>query len=166
MPSSGVYDRGTEEAQPDSEIQASSNTQINGLGLSPESTPPIAASEMAAANSATSSNQMESEINGNDGSTPDTGRRLRRRSEASSVFETDIVADAMEPLTDEERRNWSGWVELESDPVSPTLLSIAFYNRYICYMETNTNLAGVGSLQLHITRVRRQEREGSRSSRS
>jgi hypothetical protein len=25
---------------------------------------------------------------------------------------------AMKPLTDEERRSWAGWVELESDPVS------------------------------------------------
>ncbi|TVY43866.1 Ubiquitin carboxyl-terminal hydrolase isozyme L5 [Lachnellula occidentalis] len=28
----------------------------------------------------------------------------------------DAVAEAMMPLTDEERRNWTGWVELESDP--------------------------------------------------
>jgi hypothetical protein len=60
----------------------------------------------------------ESEINGDDESTPSKRRRLRRRSEVPSVAESDLVAAAMEPLTDEERQNWPGWVELESDPVN------------------------------------------------
>lgn len=43
---------------------------------------------------------------------------LRLRSASSKVPHADFIAEAMKPLTDEERQNWEGWVELESDPVS------------------------------------------------
>ncbi|KAL2072296.1 hypothetical protein VTL71DRAFT_11639 [Oculimacula yallundae] len=42
-------------------------------------------------------------------------RSLRKRKEPSS-FLSDPVTEALRPLTDEERQNWKGWVELESDP--------------------------------------------------
>ncbi|PVH71847.1 cysteine proteinase [Cadophora sp. DSE1049] len=42
-------------------------------------------------------------------------RNLRKRKEPPTVS-ADPVAEAMKPLTDEERQNWKGWVELESDP--------------------------------------------------
>ena len=44
-------------------------------------------------------------------------RNLRKR-RAESTVTLDPIEEAMKPLTDEERRNWKGWVELESDPVS------------------------------------------------
>lgn len=44
-------------------------------------------------------------------------RNLRKRKDPpTSMF--DPATEAMKPLTDEERHNWKGWVELESDPVS------------------------------------------------
>lgn len=46
-----------------------------------------------------------------------TSRSLRKRKDPPAVS-ADPVAEAMKPLTDEERQNWKGWVELESDPVS------------------------------------------------
>jgi len=60
---------------------------------------------------------MEPNISGDDEPTESTKRRLRPRSEVPSVVESDLIASAMEPLTGEERQNWPGWVELESDPV-------------------------------------------------
>ena len=46
-------------------------------------------------------------------------RTLRQRnSDRQNGTGADPIEEAMKPLTDEERRNWKGWVELESDPVS------------------------------------------------
>lgn len=46
-------------------------------------------------------------------------RNLRKRTiEGSKVPPHDLMCEAMKPLTDDERRAWKGWVELESDPVS------------------------------------------------
>jgi hypothetical protein len=46
-------------------------------------------------------------------------RNLRKRpSEGSRVSPHDPMDEVMKPLTNEERRAWKGWVELESDPVS------------------------------------------------
>ncbi|CZS95055.1 related to 26S proteasome-associated ubiquitin carboxyl-terminal hydrolase [Rhynchosporium agropyri] len=42
-------------------------------------------------------------------------RSLRKRKEPP-IFASDPVTEALRPLTDEERQNWKGWVELESDP--------------------------------------------------
>jgi ubiquitin carboxyl-terminal hydrolase L5 len=49
------------------------------------------------------------------GQSPRPQRNLRDR---KSTAVLDPVEEAMKPLTDKERRNWKGWVELESDPVS------------------------------------------------
>jgi ubiquitin carboxyl-terminal hydrolase L5 len=108
-----------EENQPRSGIQASSSSQLNESGLSPLFTPAIAAASETtpAAKSPSSSPLMEPNINDDDDPTPSTNRQLRPRSEVSSVVESDLIASAMEPLTSEERRDWPGWVELESDPV-------------------------------------------------
>lgn len=46
-----------------------------------------------------------------------SGRNLRKRKEPPA-FSMDPVNEALKPLTDEQRQNWKGWVELESDPVS------------------------------------------------
>lgn len=40
----------------------------------------------------------------------------------------DPVEEVMKPLTDEERRNWKGWVELESDPVCIHSIPLIFYS--------------------------------------
>lgn len=32
--------------------------------------------------------------------------------------ESEIIDDALKPLTDDERKAWKGWCELESDPVN------------------------------------------------
>ncbi|EKD15117.1 uncharacterized protein L3040_003681 [Drepanopeziza brunnea f. sp. 'multigermtubi'] len=46
---------------------------------------------------------------------PLVGRRnLRKRKELTVAIDT--VEEALKPLTDDERRAWKGWVELESDP--------------------------------------------------
>lgn len=50
-------------------------------------------------------------------------RSLRqRRSAVPNGPVLDPVEEGMKPLTDEERQNWAGWVELESDPVSTSCL--------------------------------------------
>jgi len=41
---------------------------------------------------------------------------LRRKKQPSPAGDDPMIA-AMKPLTDEERQNWKGWVELESNPV-------------------------------------------------
>ncbi|KAG9249168.1 ubiquitin carboxyl-terminal hydrolase [Calycina marina] len=48
-------------------------------------------------------------------STPSKRLNLRKRKEATMDTE-DVMEKAMRPLTDEERREWQGWVELESNP--------------------------------------------------
>ena len=118
-PDSGQPSRAGEE-QPPSNPQESSVTHVNGLGPSPPSTPPVAASETVPGTTLSkgSPTPVESGISGDEDSTPSTRRRLRHRSEVRNLVESDSVAAAMEPLTDEERQNWLGWVELESDPVS------------------------------------------------
>lgn len=123
VPAGACYSPRTEEEQPPSGIQASSGSQFTGSGLSPLSTLAVGASEtVQAAKSPSSSVLMEPEFNDDDESTVNTRRRLRPRSEVPNVVESDLVASAMEPLADEERRSWPGWVELESDPVRLVLL--------------------------------------------
>jgi ubiquitin carboxyl-terminal hydrolase L5 len=62
-------------------------------------------------------------------------RTLRRRnSDKQNGTGADPIDEAMKPLTDEERRNWKGWVELESDPVSYcALLFIPSHRSTPCY---------------------------------
>jgi ubiquitin carboxyl-terminal hydrolase L5 len=43
---------------------------------------------------------------------------LRRKREDPKEPDPNPMEAAMKPLTDEERRSWPGWVELESEPVS------------------------------------------------
>lgn len=53
-----------------------------------------------------------------DGS-PMPSRRLRQRKSPKVTMDFDeVVEQAIQPLTEEERRYWKGWVELESEPVS------------------------------------------------
>ncbi len=60
-----------------------------------------------------------------DDNPPTSQRKLRKRKEP--VVTTDPVEEAMKPLTDDERRNWKGWVELESDPVSRAVASRHYF---------------------------------------
>jgi ubiquitin carboxyl-terminal hydrolase L5 len=50
--------------------------------------------------------------------TPSKRTGLRRKREEPKEPPLDVMEAAMKPLTDEERRDWPGWVELESEPVS------------------------------------------------
>ena len=49
-------------------------------------------------------------------STPSKRDGPRKIAEPSPVAD-DPMIEAMKPLTDEERQDWKGWVELESNPV-------------------------------------------------
>ncbi|KAK6608195.1 ubiquitin carboxyl-terminal hydrolase, family 1 [Botrytis cinerea] len=42
--------------------------------------------------------------------------RLRRSGQNIKRSESEIIDDALKPLTDDERKAWKGWCELESDP--------------------------------------------------
>ena len=67
---------------------------------------------------ATPHDQFEAQCQATNGDTPVNQRNLRKRKinvQTSTTFGPD--QEAIKPLTDEERRNWTGWVEHESDPV-------------------------------------------------
>lgn len=52
-------------------------------------------------------------------STPSpNGREAPRKRKRISSEELDPEIEAWKPLTDDDRKNWKGFVELESDPVS------------------------------------------------
>lgn len=53
--------------------------------------------------------------NGQISASPGTGRP-KRSAQRIKRSEAGIIDDALKPLTDEERRAWKGWCELESDP--------------------------------------------------
>ncbi|KAM0307136.1 hypothetical protein ACHAO8_010594 [Botrytis cinerea] len=44
--------------------------------------------------------------------------RLRRSGQNIKRSESEIIDDALKPLTDDERKAWKGWCELESDPTT------------------------------------------------
>jgi len=50
--------------------------------------------------------------------TPVTQRGLRKRKNVETKNPSDSIEDALRPLTAEERLEWKGWIEIESDPVS------------------------------------------------
>ena len=98
-------------------------------------------------------------------------RELRiRTSEGSKATPCDPMCEAMKPLTDEERRAWKGWVELESDPVSirahswspPLTLSdhLTVKTRLVVVQKTVLTHS-TGSLQLHVTGVWNQRCESA-----
>jgi ubiquitin carboxyl-terminal hydrolase L5 len=60
----------------------------------------------------------QNEIQTFENESPVPQRNLRQRKSAAPKNVLDPVETAMKPLTEEERRSWKGWVELESDPVS------------------------------------------------
>lgn len=60
----------------------------------------------------------ESAVHEEENASPTKRTGPRRKREAPKEPNPDPMEAAMKPLTDEERRSWSGWVELESDPVS------------------------------------------------
>lgn len=59
-------------------------------------------------------------------STPSRRGGLRPKKESALASDIDAMDEAMKPLTDEERKNWKGWAELESDPVGSIILYISF----------------------------------------
>jgi hypothetical protein len=65
----------------------------------------------------------------------------------------DPVEEVMKPLTDEERRNWKGWVELESDPVC---IHKHISNLPFCSLLMTDSCLPIGSIQLHPKKVRCQ----------
>ncbi|PBP16855.1 putative ubiquitin carboxyl-terminal hydrolase protein [Diplocarpon rosae] len=58
--------------------------------------------------------KMDRGIESIDSDSPVGARKLRKRKQ--SMATADLAEEAIRPLTDEERRAWKGWVELESDP--------------------------------------------------
>jgi ubiquitin carboxyl-terminal hydrolase L5 len=112
-PSDNVCHSMAGESRPFPHIQDPS-----GVHSSPQATPPLGPSEtLPATEAARSSTQAKPDISVRNKSPAKSKGRLRRRSEIPSLVESDIIEKALQPLTDEERRNWPGWVELESDPV-------------------------------------------------
>ena len=79
-------------------------------------------------------------------------RTLRQRnSDRQNGTGADPIEEAMKPLTDEERRNWKGWVELESDPVGFWPLSVPYpiSSVHILLPQLTNSL---GTFQFHFTR--------------
>ena len=72
---------------------------------------------------------------------PQSTRTLRpHSSDRQNGSGPDAVAEAMKPLTDEERRNWKGWVELESDPVGFLCIGPFLSNLSYSLLTTATDL--------------------------
>ena len=65
---------------------------------------------------------METADDEHQNSTPSKRTGLRRKREEPKEDPSNAMEAAMKPLTDEERRDWPGWVELESEPVSCSYL--------------------------------------------
>jgi hypothetical protein len=85
----------------------------------------------------------------------DTSQRSlrKRKSNGHHGNALDPVEEAMRSLTDEERRNWKGWVELESDPVCiPQTYNISSHVLFLLISQTDSSLT-VGSIQLHLKRM-------------
>jgi hypothetical protein len=80
-----------------------------------KSTPALRSSRTTPNSSHTS--PMEIDEGEDQSPTRRTGLRSKRK-QPSKEPSPDPMEAAMTPLTDEERRGWPGWVELESEPVS------------------------------------------------
>jgi ubiquitin carboxyl-terminal hydrolase L5 len=93
------------------------STEIHLNSESPRTTPekpvhdtPLAGSQIPTPQTQTPPQDQDQVSNGQ--------RSLRKRkSNGHHGNALAPVEEVMKPLTDEERRNWKGWVELESDPV-------------------------------------------------
>lgn len=86
-----------------------------------------AASSTPSEATANSIPQKRSNPNDVDAKSPQQLKRtLRQRSNKQNGTAADPAEEAMKPLTNEERRSWKGWVELESDPVSCLLLNVSY----------------------------------------
>lgn len=103
-----------------------------------------------------SSRNTPPEIRGHEEHDPTPTKRagLRPRDHASKVPHSDSMEAAMKPLTDEERRSWPGWVELESDPVS-SMFYLRLCKPRLGIKSTRLIQNALGTLQLYTTRVRR-----------
>jgi ubiquitin carboxyl-terminal hydrolase L5 len=110
------------ERRRSSRIQASSSIGSNGPEPSIQTTPPTESSETAPVTKSARSSPRAGSHAMDHGPTTAQRTGLRRRNEASDFIAPDPISEAMRPLTDEERRNWAGWVELESDPVGLALV--------------------------------------------
>jgi ubiquitin carboxyl-terminal hydrolase L5 len=108
---------GSEERRRSSRIQLASSTRSDSLDLSTRSTPTLSSSRSTPADKSTRSTQKEDIEDIDPEPTPSKrpGLRIRNTLVNSGV---DPIEEAMKPLTDEERRNWKGWVDFDSDPVS------------------------------------------------
>lgn len=114
------------ESMPFSQVEDPSGVSENPLEppplatlpLEPSETLPTTVPEREAAGNPT---QAEPDFSVRNKSPTKARDHLRRRTALPNLGEPDLVKKALQPLTDEERRNWPGWVELESDPVRSLL---------------------------------------------
>lgn len=115
------------EMRRSSRIQAASSSRGSSMNLSARSTPAITSSRSTPAEKSSWSTPQEivEERDACPDPTPSKRPGLRTR-KPPAVIEDDPLEEAMKPLTDEERRNWKGWVELESDPVSYELIRSSY----------------------------------------
>lgn len=119
---SGTSDQGSSDGRPALKDQRLSNEDVGR-----ESSTSIQAESMSGL--ALSNVDIQS---------PSTLLHHNLRKRKSSVLLSNPLDEAMKPLTEEEKRNWKGWVELESEPVSRDE-----------YMLFTAETSCVGSFQLH-----------------
>ena len=77
------------------------------------------------------------------------GLRIRSNPVNSGI---DLVEEALKPLTGDERRNWKGWVDFDSDPVSQSERKGSRLDMYrlgglICWSHRNFSLSFRGSME-------------------
>lgn len=110
---------GSEEKRRSARLQRVSSTRSSSFGFSAGTTPTISPSRNTPADKAIPSTTKEGMQDIGPDPTPSKRPGLRIR---NTQGDDDInpLDEAMKPLTDDERRNWKGWVDLESDPVSYT----------------------------------------------
>lgn len=102
------------ERRRSSRIQLGTNTGSNSSDLSARSTPTISSSRSTPAEKSARKTTKDLQIVDPE-PTPSKRPGLRTRNTPINSG-IDPIQEAMKPLTDEERRNWKGWVDFDSDP--------------------------------------------------
>lgn len=122
---------GSAERRRSSRIHLATSTRSNSLSLSNRSTRTISSSRSTPADKSTRSSLREDVPDIDPEPTPSKrpGLRIRNTPVTSGI---DPIEEAMKSLTDEERRNWKGWVDFDSDPVSQFELPIRLWKKYWC----------------------------------
>jgi ubiquitin carboxyl-terminal hydrolase L5 len=103
-------------------IQFDPSTRSNSLEGASRSSPETNSSSYTPADKSARCKRNQDVYDRQSGGGPEeltpTKRPGLRIKQTPSKSTTQPMEEAMKPLTDDERRNWKGWVELESDPVS------------------------------------------------